>query len=167
MFNSNLPSNIRLLDNRIQQSYGSSKPEKAIRNGNWSLQRNLVNNQQFASKIESAKLNQSAEGDIVMINAKLSPKANQRLIWVNGEVKRNNSSIKFSPEANDEVMPLEGQTNNVRMKSGRMWSTLNHFYKKSPMMKKLKQKQVVKPNSHQQENEYSNNEKVAISRAKY
>lgn len=169
MFNSNLHSNIRLLDSRIQQNYGGSKPDKIIRNGNWSLQRNIINNQQAAGKIENGQLNQSVEADIVMVNSKLSfsPKAIQRLIWANEEVKRNNSSIKFIPEENEEPTPWEGQTNNARIKSGRMWSTLNHFYKKSPMMKKPKQKQSIKSNAYQQENDYSTNEKVAISRAKY
>ena len=34
-------------------------------------------------------------------------------------------------------------------------------------MKKTKQKQAVKANAYQIENDYSNNDKVVISRAKY
>ena len=167
MFNSNLHSNIRLLDSRIQQSYNNPKPEKVIRNGNKSLQRNMVCDQPLVGKKGQGQLNQSVEGDIVKINSKFSPKVNERLIYANGEVKRTNSSIKFNAEANDEVMPLEGQTNSVRIKSGRMWSTLNHFYKKSPIMKKNKQKQATKVNAYQHENDYSTNERGIISRAKY
>ena len=120
MFNSNLHSNIRLLDSRIQQSYNNPKPEKVIRNGNKSLQRNMVFDQPLVGKKGQGQLNQSVEGDIIKINSKFSPKVNERLIYANGEVKRTNSSIKFNAEANDEVMPLEGQTNSVRIKSGRM-----------------------------------------------
>lgn len=146
-------------DNRAQQSYVYSKPDKIIRNGNRSLQRNNITfNQPLLHRNGYGHLNQSVEGDILKINSRFSPTNNDRL----ADVKRTNSSIKINPEANDVVMPLANLTKNAKQtKAGRMWSTLNHFYKKnSPFIKKGKQqKQSSKVHIYSQENDYVHNEK--------
>lgn len=74
-------------------------------------------------------LNQSVEGDMLMINSKFSPTNNSRFGYANGDIKRNNSSIKINPENNDVVMPLQNKPKPAKTKAGRMCSTLNHFYK--------------------------------------
>ena len=167
MFNSSLHNNIRLLDNRDQQSYVYSKIDKPNRNGNRSLQRNLAFNQPLINKNGYNHLNQSVEGDIVMINSKFSPTSGDKFIYLNGEVKRTNSSIKINQEANDVVMPLENQTNNIKAKAGRMCSTLNHFNKKSSYMKnKPKQKPQERVDVYPNDNDYTSSEKMVVNRKK-
>lgn len=143
------------IDERSKQSYSYFKAEKPIRNGNRSLQRNKVNlNQPLINRNGYNYLNQSVEGDMLMINSKFSPTNNSRFGYINGEVKRTNSSIKISPENNDVVMPLDSKTKNSKFNAGRMWSTLNHFYKKSHVWNKTKQKRN-KINVYAQNNDYT------------
>ena len=167
MFNSSLHSNVRLIDNRNQQNYVYTKIDKSNRNGNRSLQRNMAFNQPLINKNGYNHLNQSVEGDIVMINSKFSPTNGDKYIYLNGEVKRTSSSIKINPEANDVVMPLENQSSNVKMKAGRMCSTLNHFNKKSPFIKnKSKQKQEEKADVYPGDNDYTSQDKMVLNRKK-
>lgn len=80
-------------------------------NGNRSLQRNIINiNQPLVNRNEYNYLNQSVEADMVMSNSRLSPTNNSRFGYINGEVRRTNSSIKINPENNDVVMPLKSKT---------------------------------------------------------
>ena len=103
---------------------------KNNRNGNRSLQRNMINiNQPLVNRNGYSYLNQSVEADMVMSTSRLSQTNNIRFGYENGEVKRTNSSIKINPESNDVVMPLESKSKSYKKKVGRMCSTLNQFYK--------------------------------------
>lgn len=152
------------MEDKSKQSYTYSMHEGKIkqdRNGNRSLQRNMANlNQPLINRNGYNYLNQSVEGDMLMINSKFSPTNNGRFGYVNGEVKRTNSSIKINPESNDVVMPLENKTNHSNLKAGRMCSTLNHFYKKKNVVNKPKQKHITKTNIYSHNNDYMSNEKI-------
>ena len=100
------------------------------------------------------------------INSRFSPTNNDRFNYLNGEVKRTNSSIKINPESNDVVMPLQNNSKNHKVKAGRMWSTLNHFYKKTPFVKKSKQKQVNKVHIYAHDNDYTHNERAVFPKKK-
>lgn len=172
------------IDERSKQSYTYSKIEKGARKNNRSLQRNMADylepsnssawdgcpikminlNQPLINRNGYSYLNQSVEGDKLMINSRFSPTNNGRFGYVNGEVKRTNSSIKINPESNDVVMPLQSTVKQQKVKAGRMWSTLNNFYKKSHIWNKSTKhpsKQVYGQNS-----DYTSNEKVAINERK-
>lgn len=96
MFNSQHQSNVRQPAGRSKHSYVYTQADKANRNENRSLQRNLALNQPLLSKNGYAHLNQSVEGDIMMLNSKFSPANNDRFVYANGEPKRTNSSVKVS-----------------------------------------------------------------------
>jgi hypothetical protein len=128
------------IDERSKQSYTYSKIEKGNRKNNRSLQRNMADyleptnsnafnvcptrminlNQPLINRNGYSYLNQSVEGDKLMINSRFSPTNNGRFGYVNGEVKRTNSSIKINPESNDVVMPLQSAVKQKKIKAGRL-----------------------------------------------
>lgn len=154
------------IDERSQQSYTYAKVDKINRNGNRSLQRNMINlNQPLINRNGYNYLNQSVEGDMLMINSRFSPTNDNRFGYANDEVKRTNSSIKINPESEDVVMPLENASKNTKIKAGRMCSTLNNFYKKSHIWKP-KQKHVNKAKIYTHENDYTSSDKVVSNERK-
>ncbi len=148
-------------DSNGNSSYQYSKNDGYKRNGNRSLQRNVINLNQPLVSNGHDHLNQSVEGDILFLNSKFSP-TNPKFGYPGLEVKRTNSSIKINSESSDQVMPLESSKKPSKVKAGRMWSTLNHFYKKSPFMKyKSKQKQN-KIHVYQHQNDYTSEDKTTV-----
>lgn len=110
-------------------------------------------------------LNQSVEGDMLMINSRFSPTNDGRFGYMDNDVKKTNSSIKINPESEDVVMPLENTSNNTKIKAGRMCSTLNNFYKKSHIWKP-KQKHINKAKIYSHENDYTSSDKVVSNERK-
>ena len=65
-------------------------------------------------------LNQSVEADVQGNNSRLSPTNNSKFGYINGEVRRTNSSIKINSESNEVVKSIKSKPKGVKAKVGRM-----------------------------------------------
>lgn len=156
-------SNYWYKDVRGNNAYSYVRNGKNNRGGNRSLQRNPNHsnmNPHLLNRNGHNQLNQSVEGvpqslgyNMRLVNSKFSPHhkfKSKELVSIN----KINSNIKINSEADDVVMPLATYNNSqIKMKGGRMCSTLNNFNKSVKNAGK-------KVGAHSPDHEYAGNSKI-------